>query len=308
MGCNCSNDDAQPIDIYVELAGNEKDHSSLRGRDEDNQHPISAITNLQETIEDINSNITTLEDSTREKIQQLTNKLNEDIANVQSEIDNIDLTNFYTKDEIDQKAEDVMRYRGQVTTKEDLPLVNEKGDVYNVVKTGSNYVWTGKGWDNLSPALCLKKYATKDYVDGTLDASVNLLQEHLKTHYYDKDEIDEKIKDLDPSSLDKVFVYRGIVANYSKLPTDVSVGDVYKTLDNENKYFWNGFDWEILQLGEVYTEDEIDELIEEQRQELMNQIQEKEQEIVQVSNEVERIKQQLEDDKPSKIWLSLDEI
>lgn len=41
--CSC-------IDIEVEIGANEKYHASLQGRDEANQHPISAITDLTETL------------------------------------------------------------------------------------------------------------------------------------------------------------------------------------------------------------------------------------------------------------------
>ncbi len=44
-------------DISLELGANDTYHSSLQGRSESNQHPISAITDLTETIEGINTSI-----------------------------------------------------------------------------------------------------------------------------------------------------------------------------------------------------------------------------------------------------------
>lgn len=39
------------------------------------------------------------------------------------------------------------RYKGSVATSDNLPLNAKLGDIYNVVTTGTNYVWAGNTWD-----------------------------------------------------------------------------------------------------------------------------------------------------------------
>lgn len=278
----------QPIEVYVELAGKEKYHQSLKGKEDANQHPISAITNLQENLDvitekiEINKdNISCLGASTNERFLaveslindtkvEILNETNQKIEDVESylkeELSNIDLEGYYTKEETDEKMEGVFHYKGQVPDFESLPCnQNEKGDVYNVCKTGANYVWTGYAWDNLSPTVCLKGYATKDYVDGTIETSVRLLQNHLHVHYYDKAEIDNKFEEvlnLDPELLANTFVYKGMVATVSRLPvTGEKVGETYTIGNDNSKYFWNGANWEKLSediIDKVYTKDKID--------------------------------------------------
>ncbi|MBQ0114184.1 MAG: tail fiber domain-containing protein [Bacteroidales bacterium] len=56
----------------------------------------------------------------------------------------------------------VYRVKGSVATYNDLPSVGQKvGDVYNVLDSGANYVWTDSGWDKLSETVDLSKYALK---------------------------------------------------------------------------------------------------------------------------------------------------
>lgn len=48
----------------------------------------------------------------------------------------------------------VLSWRGSVATVDALPQEGQqKGDVYDVQETGSNYAWTGEQWDDLGPTL-----------------------------------------------------------------------------------------------------------------------------------------------------------
>lgn len=66
----------------------------------------------------------------------------------------------------------VYKYRGSVDTVADLPGNAEQGDVYDVIETGSNYAWTGTGWDALGVTADLSAYlrasGTAVFQDGTL--------------------------------------------------------------------------------------------------------------------------------------------
>lgn len=275
MSCNCNNDGTEAIHVYVELAGNEDYHSSLKGRDEADQHPISAITNLEAELESINTEL----EEQRQLIDDVNTQTQEKIAELASSITSIDeqfdlvnnkvealednFNNYYTKEDIDVRYESVMRYKGNVTTYQDLPLINEIGDVYNVIEDGANYVWTGIGWDNLSPYLNLDNYATKDYVDGTKDATVDLIKEHVRINYYNKLEIDEKFAEFDPALDSNCFIYKGSVPTYTDLPQNSYIGFTYKCVDTGVKYFWDGFKWEPYDslIDKVYTKEDIDNLL-----------------------------------------------
>lgn len=281
---------SEPIQVYVELAGKEKYHQSLKGKDEPDQHPISAISNLEDRLLSLDEKITinknnisdlsnttnerflcvqtTINDTKTEIINQTDAKIEEVENYIKSELANIDLEGYYTKEETDEKLEGTFHYKGSVPDFESLPYINnQKGDVYNVNKTGANYVWTGCAWDNLSPTICLKGYATKDYVDGTIEASVRLLQNHLQVHYYDKTEIDKKFNELaniDPELLANTFVYRGSVLSVSRLPVVGKVGDTYTISSDNSKVFWNGANWEKLSedlIDKVYLKTDIDNML-----------------------------------------------
>lgn len=210
------------IDVYVELAGKERFHNSLMGRMEDDQHPISAITNLQDKLDELAA-----------------------------------LNNSYTKEEIDAKIEGSLVYKGSVSDFESLPVIENKiGDVYNVCSTGNNYVWTGNSWDNLSgTGTEHSDWATKDYVDGSVNNAVNIITSHMGVHYYNKEEIDQMLIGQAPGS--NLLSYRGDVAKFDELPLDAKIGDLYYIEDVKKQYFWDGFDWQIVGI-DTYSKEEID--------------------------------------------------
>lgn len=52
------------------------------------------------------------------------------------------ISDVYTKEEIDNKLGSVFRYKGNVESISDLPASgNSTGDTYNVNATGANYAW-----------------------------------------------------------------------------------------------------------------------------------------------------------------------
>ena len=66
------------------------------------------------------------------------------------------------KTEIDAKLSAVYHVKGSVQTYADLPAEgNTVGDVWNILDTGANYVWTETGWDKLSETIDLSAYALK---------------------------------------------------------------------------------------------------------------------------------------------------
>lgn len=103
-----------------------------------------------------------------------------------------DKSNTYTKTEVDnaisQAVSSAYKYKGSVSTYEDLPTSgNEVGDVYNVEDTGDNYAWTGSSWDKLGGNIDLSGYATTSYVNGQLELKAD------KSTTYTKTEVDNAL-------------------------------------------------------------------------------------------------------------------
>jgi len=92
---------------------------------------------------------------------------------LQEKADKIDT---YTKSEVDAKVSSVYRPKGNVETYADLPINNlSVGDVYNILDTGANYVWTEENkWDKLSETVDLTPYLTKEDASKTYSTNTNL--------------------------------------------------------------------------------------------------------------------------------------
>ena len=89
-----------------------------------------------------------------------------------------DLTNYYTKTEVDTKISSVYRYRGTVATYADLPSTDLTiGDVYNVEEDGSNYAWNGTAWDKLGGEVDLSNYYNKTQTDTLLNGKLGVIIE-----------------------------------------------------------------------------------------------------------------------------------
>ena len=57
--------------------------------------------------------------------------------------------------------------RGSVAAVSDLPSSgNSKGDMFNILEDGSNYIWNGTNWDNQSTAVFIGADANSDGVQG----------------------------------------------------------------------------------------------------------------------------------------------
>lgn len=84
------------------------------------------------------------------------------------------ISDVYTKEEIDNKLGSVFRYKGNVESISDLPASgNSTGDTYNVNATGANYAWSGSAWDKLSETIDLSIYSLKSEAITSLGTSSN---------------------------------------------------------------------------------------------------------------------------------------
>lgn len=116
-----------------------------------------------------------------ENISIIVNELSNNVNNVTSKMDNfiievpseyVSTVNFEKyKLEVNKKLGRVYKVKGSVLNYATLGNLqnNEIGDVYNIIDTGANYVYTEDGWDKLSENIDLSEYMTKsdaekDYV------------------------------------------------------------------------------------------------------------------------------------------------
>lgn len=114
-----------------------------------------------------------------------TSDLDNDSGYINNNVD--DLTNYYKKTEIynktevDTKISSVYKYKGSVTTYQDLPSTDLTiGDVYNVEIDGSNYAWNGTTWDKLGGDIDLSSYYNKTETDNLLLTKQNVIDTNHK--------------------------------------------------------------------------------------------------------------------------------
>lgn len=73
------------------------------------------------------------------------------------------ISNVYTKAEVDGKVVGLYKYKGSVDTIADLPSTNNTlGDVWDVKADGMNYAWSGTTWDSLGSIVDLSNIVTLD--------------------------------------------------------------------------------------------------------------------------------------------------
>lgn len=98
------------------------------------------------------------------------------------------VSNVYTKAEVDSKVSSVYRVKGSVASYANLPTVDVTiGDVYNVNDTGANYVATSTTptWGKLSETVDLSGYATTAAMNSALGNKVDKVSgKSLSTNDY----------------------------------------------------------------------------------------------------------------------------
>lgn len=148
-----------------------------------------------------------------------------------------DMTNYYTKEQIDAMVSALYTYKGNVATYADLPMVgNTVGDVYYVVNEDSNYAWDGLEWDligNLTPLASatndgLMSASNFTKLSGIEDGANNyilptdVVQDAMYVH------TDNNFSNLESEKLASIEPN----ANYYVLPTDVVQDSMYVHTDN----------------------------------------------------------------------------
>ena len=126
---------------------------------------VNSTNNLSKSIKNIENNVQTLD----ENLNKTDKKVNEIDENVKSINDNlvqvptnyVKTTDFDAyKKEVNQKLYGIYTVKGSVADFETLETIEnvQIGDVYNLLDTGANYVYTANGWDKLSETIDLSIY------------------------------------------------------------------------------------------------------------------------------------------------------
>lgn len=91
----------------------------------------------------------------------------------------IDLSNYYTKNEINSKLVSVYKYKGTVASVSNLPTTSTVGYVYNVSDTGMNYAWDGTKWDALGSEIDLSNFVKNtDFATSTKGGVIKFSTSH----------------------------------------------------------------------------------------------------------------------------------
>lgn len=169
----------------------------------------------------LNSNIVTINQSNEsikneiKVVKQTAQTAKTTADNTKNELDEfivavpttMDFDNF--RQEITQKVASIYRICGSVANYNVLvaKVGVEVGDVYNVLDTGANYVYTSDGWDKLSETIDLSPYLLLTVADGRY-VKIAVLQDYLTTadaeleytKISDFDDLVRRVKDLEDNN------------------------------------------------------------------------------------------------------------
>lgn len=115
-----------------------------------------------ESVTEVKQNVQNLDEQVQEVNNVITEIPNEYVKNSTFE-------NY--KVEVNQKLGSVYTVKGSVADYNALINLETKevGDVYNLLDTGANYVYTDSGWDKLSETIDFNNYYTKEEIDEMIE-------------------------------------------------------------------------------------------------------------------------------------------
>ena len=122
-----------------------------------------------ENVESLNKNVVLIENNV-EKLDEDVQEINKTLIQVP---DNYVKTSAFEayKTEINQKLFGIYTVKGSLANFEELETIENTqiGDVYNLLDTGANYVYTDSGWDKLSETIDFSNYYTKEEIDEMIE-------------------------------------------------------------------------------------------------------------------------------------------
>lgn len=121
-----------------------------------------------------------------------------------------DLSNFYTKEEVDQKVAGVLTYKGTVETVDALNEIEapKAGDVYHVVADGSEHAFNGTAWEELGSEVDLTGYATEEAVTEQIAAAQSAVETKVTEETAAREaadtSLDNRLTSVESGKVDKV--------------------------------------------------------------------------------------------------------
>ena len=122
-----------------------------------------------ENVESLNKNVVLIENNV-EKLDEDVQEINNTLIKVPTNY--VKTTDFEAyKTEINQKLFGIYTVKGSLANFEILETIENAqiGDVYNLLDTGANYVYTENGWDKLSETIDFSNYYTKEEIDKIIE-------------------------------------------------------------------------------------------------------------------------------------------
>lgn len=133
---------------------------------------VNSTNNLSKSIKNIQNDVKKLDENIKKtdeevnKIDKNVTKIGEDVQEINENLiqvptSYVKTTDFETyKKEVNQKLYGIYTVKGSVASFETLEIIENAqiGDVYNLLDTGANYVYTANGWDKLSETIDLSVY------------------------------------------------------------------------------------------------------------------------------------------------------
>lgn len=194
------------VDGVLALAWYEPNPTTLEGLG-------SQVTTTQEAVEALETEVGELETEVSEvagEVEEIQNVLNDTVNeegetveglktrvdNLETDVDNLEvaLEDVYTKQEVDNLVSSVFHFKGAVDSYEELPLLNEVGDVYQI--GDKEYAWNGTEWFELGDMVSLDGYATTDYADKAASDAAAAVQTNVDTLSGTVDTLSESVENL----------------------------------------------------------------------------------------------------------------
>ena len=129
----------------------------------------ATVTNTANNTENLNKSIINIQNNVQKLDEDIT-KIDEDVKEINDNIiqvptNYVKTTDFESyKKEVNQKLYGIYTVKGSVADFETLETIEnvQIGDVYNLLDTGANYVYTANGWDKLSETIDLSIYLKEE--------------------------------------------------------------------------------------------------------------------------------------------------
>lgn len=168
----------------VDFDGSEDVTLELEIADDSHNHTISNIDDLQ----------TTLDAKAPLASPSLTGTPTAPTANIETSTNQIATTAFVQALVSNKVSDsDVMIYKGNIPSNDQLPISPSVGDVYRIDDENTNYVWSGTEWTALGQTITVDDSVLEDSVNPVTGGAVYTEISNLSTVYATKEELENSI-------------------------------------------------------------------------------------------------------------------